>query len=191
VDGIAESGDLLSRVKSNAISDEVAAGLAYTGSLGAASVRASIVGAVPAHDLVDSNTDYAGAAVELGGVAVAGGAGINRRSNRYSAPDPGSVLSGRTLQRDWSNLGLAYGLERFAFSVSYGDARTNVGTVADADKGRFSDLVFGAEVGLLPGLVLSSELAYFSIKRTGGDGPDDVRRDNDGWVGVTCLALAF
>ncbi len=175
-------GDALGSQPQN-VTNEVAAGLSYTALLGPAAVRASIVGAAIA-DRPSTGVIYAGGAIDLGDFSIAGGAGMRNLNEDYTQ-------GGHDLERPMANIGAQYRWNPFAFSVNYGWAYANQGPETKL-KGRFSDLVLGAEVGLLPGLVLSTEVAYFSIKRVlTNDDNSDTKRDNDSWVGVTRLRLAF
>jgi outer membrane protein OmpU len=191
-------GDRLTIEVPNAISDEIAAGLAYSGSFGPFDLRTSVVGAIAAHDPGRTYVIYTGALVGFGDFTLAGGAGIRERSNRYSMndPDPERVNLGQSLERYLYNIGAAYRLDRYAFSVNYAAAQSNVkgASLNTSREARESALIFGFEVGLLPGLTFSTELGHYSRKQLGEAGnetadPDD--KDNDGWIGVTALTLNF
>jgi outer membrane protein OmpU len=180
-------GDTLSAGSSQ--DDTLTAGLAYTGAFGPVGVLASVVGIVDGREPLKTRGAYAGVALDIGPVALAAGAGA-RNADRQGASD---------VERVFYNVGAAYRFDRFAFSVNYGFADTDSPPGGDVQvagnsrafegEGRISDLVFGAEVALLPGLVLSNEIAFFSVKRPNVQ--DDFGTDNDAWVGVARLSLTF
>jgi outer membrane protein OmpU len=202
--------------------DVFSGGLTYTNLFGDVGFRASVVGS--RGEMVDLEDKtawgvYAGAAVQAYGFALAGGLG--REELDIAQQD-----------RTFWNLGLSYTWRQYAFSVNYG--RSNIdqpvlrnpdgprvgptgrdlGRILRARETRTDALVFGAEVGLLPGLVLSGELALFdrefqeSLRNSdlppgvlrddeptgNGNGwtvSDDDSRDARGAIGVIRLGLAF
>jgi hypothetical protein len=145
-------------------------------------VRASVVGTFDPEidDPFQGFNIFGGGAVQIGGFSFAGGVGTIqvREENPF----------GKTNERLYWNAGAAYQFDRVGVSVTYGWAHQDNGPDV-INEGRFSDLVLGVEVGLLPGLVLSNEVAYFSVKRPNAE--IDEGSDNDGWLGVVRLGLAF
>jgi hypothetical protein len=53
-----------------------------------------------------------------------------------------------------------------------------------------SNLVFSADVGLMPGLVLAGDVGFFD-NDLDGDTEDALGVDSDGWQAVVRLGLAF
>jgi outer membrane protein OmpU len=167
--------------------DLLSAGLSYNDALlEDINLRASIVGTMDPHDPLESWLIYGGAALSIRDFSFAGGIGTRQRDGDGSMPRSDQ-------ERLFFNIGAAYQFDKIGFSVAYGWSNDDNGPDA-VDDGRIRDLVFGVEVGLLPGLVLSNEIAYFSVKRPNREPEEgilDVESDNDGWIGVARLAIAF
>lgn len=158
------SGDDLATTDLGGFKDWIEAGLVWTGELGEVALEAGVVGGRAQTD-VDKGDDeletvFAGAAIELFGVALAGGLGTEEVAG---------------VDRDWLNAGVGLEVDALAFSASYGQASVDPGPDPKS-------LVLGAEVGVLPGLTLSAEVAFFDEDRGG---------DDDGIAAVTRLALDF
>ena len=168
------------------VGDVVDGGLIYEGDLGGLGLTASIVGEygeVKDSDAFGGGDDlwgyFAGAAAEVFGLSVAGG---------YGNESIGRV------DREWFNAGVGAALGPANFSVTYGqiidsddravldDAGVEVAEIGDA-----YNLVFSADVGLMPGLILGGDVGLFDNDISGDvEGVDD-----DGYQAIVRLDLAF
>jgi outer membrane protein OmpU len=170
--------------------DLITAGLSYTGGLGEVDVLASVVGVVDPHDADDTWGVYSGAAINLFGASLAGGVGYRRFDQNLTGNDPPPAANMNDFNRVFFNVGAAYQIDRYSFSINYGRAISERGDLFEL---RQEDLVFGVEVGLLPGLVLSTEVARARLdtrpQGVAATEPDEDERRS--WVGVTRLALSF
>lgn len=79
------------------------------------------------------------------------------------------------VDRDWYNLGIKGEIGPVALSATWGRATIDPGPDP-------SNLVLGAELGIVPGMSLSGEIAFFDEDRGAAD---------DGVVGVVGLAVDF
>jgi hypothetical protein len=211
-DGFGETGVL--DPPATRYDDVITAGLAYSGLLGELSVKSSVVGIVDPHAADRRWGAYAGSAISFRNFAAGAGIGTKRQQYGFFFDDPEfPVRENDKANIDFFNVGVAYQLGSWAFSVTYGIAKIHneikTSTTLDGEDFPFSpsneritlqDVVLGVEVGLLPGLVLSTELAYFNFKGDGFFSDEDDDRasltlpndfDEDGIVGVTRLAIAF
>jgi hypothetical protein len=92
-------------------------------------------------------------------------------------------------ERSWVNIGAAWLQEPLALSLTYG----RVVRAASPDglrSGQPWNLVLGAEVTVLPGLVTSMELAWFDDSRIDDDA-DHFSQDDAGILGLARLGLSF
>lgn len=175
------------------LDDVVTAGLAYTSVLGDVGIRASIVGVTAPSEFDETFGVYTGAAIDISGFSIAGGVGMRRTATKLkrtpAVPNPNDEDD---FHRNFYNIGAAYQFDRYAVSVNYGRAISDRG---HANSTRVEDLVFGAEVALMPGLVLSTEVAKFRLGGTDTAQRPDPDLAAEGtrraWVGVTRLALSF
>lgn len=142
--------------------DVVEAALRYNGAFAGVDVALSVGGLV-GH--LDRGTDddvqgiQAGTRLKLAGASL--GAGIGR-------DEMGSD------ERSFFNLGAAYDFGAVAVSVNYGQC-------FDCDREK-TNLILGAEMGLLPGVSIGGEVSIFDRDRGGED---------NGILGVATLRLAF
>jgi hypothetical protein len=119
-------------------------------------------------------TLYGGAATEIFGFKVGGG---------YGTEEIGGS------ERDYFNIGVGAGFGPANVSVNYGqilDSEGLAGGAADEP----SNLVFSADVGLMPGLVLAGDVSFFDNDLDGA-AEDALDVDSEGWQAVVRLGLAF
>jgi predicted porin len=174
-----DQGDSIS-ARDVAVSNEVEGSLVYKGDFAGLGVQASVVGswghvATPA--LVGgpgSNNDkywtyYGGFATTIFGFKLGAGAGNE---------DVGG------LKRKYANAGVGASYGPVNVSLTAGKVFDSSGYVADKPW----MAVLGADVGLMPGLVLGGELAYFD-----NDLPSSAQNagDDKGWSWLADLRLAF
>jgi hypothetical protein len=176
------SGDTLAiRESFNEVENFVHSGLTYTGSLGPVGILSSLVGGanLPGGD---DWVAYGGVALAYGPISIAGGIGTRTENNGKSGDE----------DRNFYNLGASLNIDRYAFSVNYGHAhlvgQSNFGSFSFDSDQRVDDLVFGAEVGIVPGLALSFEIAYYDIDPFF---EDQFEGGDSGVVTVTRLAISF
>lgn len=159
------AGAAVANLNTGEVKDWFAGGLAYTGDIGPAGVKASVTGMYGTDESSDRDADtqgvYAGAVVDVYGFSVGAGWGSEK------------VLD---FDREWYNLGAAAALGPVKVSITWGDAY-------DTDGAEPTDLVLGAEVGLMPGVAFSVEWSHFDTDRGGND--------DDGDLGVARLAFSF
>ncbi|MCS6878768.1 MAG: porin [Geminicoccaceae bacterium] len=160
----ASGGDTLAFTNAGGFKDWVEAGLTYTGAFGGVGVTAAVVGGIAEADFSgpddDLKTIFGGLQLDLFGVSLAGGIGTEE------------VLG---IDRDWFNLGAKAEVGPVALSVTYGRANFDPGPEPH-------NLVFGAELGIAPGLSLSGEVSFFDEDRGG---------DDDGVLGLVRLGVDF
>ncbi len=158
------NGDNLAATNAGGLKDWIEAGLTWTGEFGDVGITAAVVGGWAKADFTarddDLGTIFGGVQVEAFGISLAGGLGTEE------------VLG---IDRDWFNLGAKATLGPATLSITYGQATTDPGPDPE-------NLVLGAEFGIVPGVSLSGELAFFDENR----GADD-----DGVVGVVRLGVDF
>jgi hypothetical protein len=104
------------------------------------------------------------------GFKVAGGYGTEETGNR---------------ERDYFNVGVGAGFGPANVSVNYMLVVDSEGLAGDEP----SNLVFSADVGLMPGLVLAGDVGFFDNDIDGNNLAAGV--DDDGWQAVMRLGLAF
>jgi outer membrane protein OmpU len=178
IDSGSDNGDLLAATGVEA--GEVVEGvLAYKGKLGGLGLEASVGGLVG--DIKDEDEvgggDYwalqAGAVVEVFGVSF-GGSYLTERVGGIDA--------------DAMTLGVGGEIGPVDVSLNYGQVLDSDGaTLEDIETGESYEIVLSADVGLMPGLTLAGDIAYFD-----NDAKDDPPTgDDNGWQGVARLALAF
>lgn len=159
------AGSFVNNLQTDEVKDWWSGGLAWTGDLGPAGVKASVVGMYGTDENGDRDGDtrgvMAGAVVDVYGFSLAGAWGTEE------------VLD---FERKWYNLGAAAALGPVKVSINWGDAY-------DTDGAEPTNLVLGAEVGLMPGVAFSVEWSHFDEDR--GDGEDD------GDLGIARLAFSF
>lgn len=185
-------GDTLSfsvKDEPEARDDVVTAGVSYTTSLGASALRTSLVGATDLHDITKTYAANLGAVIDIGDFSVAGSLGM-RKTDGLIAPkgNPSVFPNPGTAYRRSATLGVQYRFDPAAFSITYGWSDAHRGKGPE-DQERTNNIVFGVELALLPGMTLSTEFERFDIKRF--TSVNDNNKDNDGWLGITRLALAF
>ncbi|MDX6750833.1 porin [Geminicoccaceae bacterium 1502E] len=160
------AGSGVANLMTGEVKDWFSAGLAWTGDLGPAGVKASVTGMYGTDESGDRDGDTrgvsAGAVVDIYGFSVAGAWGTEE------------VLG---FERSFYNLGAAAALGPVKVSINWGDAY-------DTDGAEPWDMVLGAEVGLMPGVAFSVEWSHFDTDR-GGAG------DDSGDLGVARLAFSF
>ncbi|MEK0081842.1 porin [Benzoatithermus flavus] len=151
----------------------VEAAALYKGSLGGVGVLASITGAVcdwKAAGDDDCSGIYGGANVDLFGFKLGGGYG----TEKFGA-----------LEKSFYNIGIGAALGPTNVSINYGkvvdsDNLTFNGVAVDKP----SNLVFSADIALMPGLVLAGDVGFFDNDVEGG-------AERSGWQAVGRLGLAF
>jgi hypothetical protein len=172
--GVANGDSIASR--DVAVSNEVEGSLVYKGDFAGLGLQASVVGswghvATPALAGGDDKfwTYYGGFATTVFGFKVAAGAGNENAGG---------------LKRKYANAGVGASYGPVNVSLSYGQVFDSSGYVADKPW----MAILGADVGLMPGLVLGGELAYFDndLPRAAITSGDD-----KGWSWLADLRLAF
>jgi len=158
-------GDNLAATNVDGFKDWVEAGLTWTGAFGGVNLQAGVVGGYAQTNFDNGNDDdlktiFGGLSVEVFGVSLAGGLGTEEVAG---------------VDRDWFNVGAKATLGPASLSITYGQATTDPGPDP-------KNLVLGAEFGVVPGVSLSGEVAFFDENR----GADD-----DGVVGVVRLGVDF
>ena len=175
----AGNGDSIA-LRNVAVSDEVEGSVAYKGDFAGFGVQASVVGSWghvatpalvrgPGSDNDTFWTYYGGVATTIFGFKVAGGAGNENVGG---------------LKHSYANAGVGASYGPVNVSLSAGKVFDSSGYVADKPW----LAVLGADVGLMPGLVLGGELAYFDndLPRAAITSGDD-----KGWSWLADLRLAF
>ena len=168
----AVSGDTLAN-KDVELGDWVEGAAVYKGAFGGVGVQASLVGSIA--DIKDEaalgGDDgwawYGGAALDLFGFKVAGGFGDEEFGS---------------LEKTYFNAGGAVKLGPANVSINYGQIINSEGYAADEPY----NIILGADVGPMPGLIVGAELLYFD-----NDIEDPVSDDDDGWVYLGTIRLAF
>ncbi len=168
----AVSGDTLAN-KDVELGDWVEGAAVYKGAFGGVGVQASLVGSIA--DIKDEaalgGDDgwawYGGAALDLFGFKVAGGFGDEEFGS---------------LEKTYFNAGGAVKLGPANVSINYGQIIDSEGYAADEPY----NIILGADVGPMPGLIVGAELLYFD-----NDIEDPVSDDDDGWVYLGTIRLAF
>lgn len=156
--------------------DVVEGALTYKGDFAGLGVQASVVGSwghIQNADLADGDdkywTYYGGAATDVFGFKVAGGFGDENVGG---------------LERTYFNAGVGAGFGPVNVSLNYGKVLDSSGYAADKP----SIWVAGADVGLMPGLVLGGEVSYVDNDLSGSD---QNAGDDKGWAWLANLRLAF
>ena len=168
----AVSGDTLAN-KDVELGDWVEGAAVYKGAFGGVGVQASLVGSIA--DIKDEaalgGDDgwawYGGAALDLFGFKVAGGFGDEEFGS---------------LEKTYFNAGGAVKLGPANVSINYGQIIDSEGYTADEP----NNIILGADVGPMPGLIVGAELLYFD-----NDIEDPVSDDDNGWVYLGTIRLAF
>lgn len=148
------------------VDDWVEGGVAYAGELGGLGIKAAVVGGL-GHINGGGGDDevrsiFGGVQTDLMGFKLAGGLGTEEVGEA---------------ERDWFNVGIAAELGPLGLSVTYGQAKVDPGN------SKPKNLALGAEMGIVPGVVVSAEVSFFDEDRGGG-------RD-DGVLSVIRLAVSF
>jgi len=160
--------------------------LVYVGSLGGLDIKASGVGGICDNQTADQSDDCysygGGAAVGLWGFQLAGG---------YFGQKVGAV------KKTFYDAGVATKFGPVHASVTYAqvldsnnltvNANGDPDTPVDLDQPR--NLVFSADVGLMPGLVLAGDIGIFD-NDVNGHVPG-TNLDDNGWQGVLRIGLDF
>jgi outer membrane protein OmpU len=166
------SGDTLAP-KDVELGDWFEGALVYEGDFGGLGLQASLVGSIA--DIKDEaalgGDDgwawYGGAALDLFGFKVAGGFGDEEFGS---------------LEKTYFNAGGAVKLGPANVSINYGQIIDSEGYTADEPY----NIILGADVGPMPGLIVGAELLYFD-----NDIEDPVSDDDNGWVYLGTIRLAF
>jgi hypothetical protein len=160
----------------NDVQDMVDAGITYAGSFGAVDIKASVVGNVGRAESGSGDTMgiQPGAVISFGGFSIAGAYGWDETNDA---------------KHQFYNLGAATKLGPVALSINWGQvidtnnayqaAPTN-GLPVGSDKS--NALIFGAQIGLVPGVWLSGEASHFDLDSGGSD---------DGWLYISRLQFTF
>jgi hypothetical protein len=170
LDGV--SGDTLAP-KDVELGDWFEGAAVYKGAFGDVGLQASLVGSVAdVKDEAGLGGDdawawYGGTAVDLFGFKVAGGFGDEEFGS---------------LEKTYFNAGGAVKLGPANVSINYGQIIDSDGYTADEPY----NIILGADVGPLPGLIVGAELLYFD-----NDIEDPVSDDDNGWVYLGTIRLAF
>jgi hypothetical protein len=159
------------------VTDMVEGGIIYSGGFGGVNILASAVGQLCNSSLDDDDCQSYGAGATLGlwGFKFGGG---------YFSQEIAAV------KKDFFNVGIGAGLGPVNLSVTYGavtdsdNLTSSTGIAVDEP----ANLVFSADVGLMPGLVLAGDIGYFDNDAS-GDLPGSL--EDDGYQAVARLGLAF
>ncbi len=178
IDSGSGNGDLLA-VTGVEAGDVVEGILAYKGKLGGLGLQASVgglVGDIKDEDQAGGDGYWAfevGAVIELFGVSLGGS---------YLTEEVGGI------DADAMTLGVGGDLGPVGVSLNYGQVLDSDGaTLNGIETGDSYEIVLSADVGLMPGLTLAADIAYFD-----NDAQDDPSTGgDDGWQGVARLGLAF
>ena len=159
------NGDNIASTKVDGFKDWVEAGLTWTGEFAGVGLQAGVVAGYAQTNFDNGNDDdlktvFAGLQIDAFGVSLAGGLGTEKVAG---------------VERDWYNLGIKGEIGPVALSATWGQASLDPGPDP-------KNLVLGAELGIVPGVSLSGEVAFFDENR----GTDD-----DGVVGVVRLGVDF
>ncbi len=158
------NGDNLAVTNAGGLKDWFEAGLTWTGEFGDVGITAAVVGGRAKADFTarddDLKTIFGGIQVDVFGISLAGGLGTEE------------VLG---IDRDWYNLGAKATFGPISVSATYGQATTDPGPDP-------KNLVLGAEFGVVPGVSLSGEVAFFDENRG---------REDDGVAGIVRLGVDF
>ena len=165
--------------------DFVEGALIYDGEIGGVGILASAVGSFcrienegPGQD-DDCWTAGGGAVVNLFGFQIGAG---------YFTQDVGPSVGDGSGDKDFFNVGVAYGFGPLNVSVTYGQILDSNDLVVNGNElDEPMNLVFSADIGLMPGLVLAGDVGYFDNDVKNGPNEDD----DDGFQAVTRLRLAF
>lgn len=156
--------------------DVVEGALTYKGDFAGLGLQASVVGSwghIQNADLADGDdkywTYYGGVATDVFGFKVAGGFGDENVGG---------------LERTYFNAGVGAGFGPVNVSLNYGKVLDSSGYAADKP----SIWVAGADVGLMPGLVLGGEVSYVDNDLSSSD---QNAGDDKGWAYLANLRLAF
>jgi outer membrane protein OmpU len=165
--------------------DLVEGALVYNGEIGGVGILASAVGSFCRIENEGAGQDDdcwtwgAGAVVNLFGFRLAGG---------FFSQDVGPSAGGGSGDKDFFNLGVATTLGPVNLSVTYGQVLDSNDLVVNGNElDEPMNLVFSADIGLMPGLVLAGDIGYFDNDVDVGPNKDD----DDGYQAVTRLRLAF
>ncbi len=159
------NGDNLAVTNLDGFEDWVEAGLTWSGEFGDVALQAGVVGGLAQTNFANGNDDdletlFVGMQIDAFGMSLAGGLGTEEVAG---------------IDRDWYNLGIKGELGPVALSATWGQARLDPGPDP-------KNLVLGAELGIVPGMSLSGEIAFFDEDRGGPD---------DGVLGVVRLGIDF
>lgn len=157
--------------------NSVEGALVYNGSFGGVSILASVVGGICDSNLVDDDCEVYGGGANIGLWGFKLGAG-------YWTQKLGNT------EKDVAQLGVGAGLGPVNLSVTYGvvtdSENLTSGTGVAVDEPQ--NLVFSADVGLMPGLVLAGDVGWFDNDAS-GNLPGSL--NDDGYQAVMRLGLAF
>jgi outer membrane protein OmpU len=166
--------------------DFVEGALVYDGELAGVGILASGVGSFcRLEDVEDGDDDCytwgAGASADLFGFKLGGG---------YFSEKVGDA------EKDFFNVGVGYGFGPVNLSVNWGQVVDSSGGLATNGNeiGDAYNLVFSADVGLMPGLVLAGDVAVFDNDADYDPDEDPTGigdTDDNGVMGVARLGLAF
>jgi hypothetical protein len=161
------------------VQDMVEGGLIYEGGIGEFELLAALTGAVceiNTNDDDDCSSWAGGLQTSLFGFTIAGS---------YWTEELGDT------EKTGVSAGIGYGIGPANLSVSWAQVIDSDNLVSD-DTGIPLDqpmnLVFSADLGLMPGLVLAGDVGWFDNDTEGGL-PGSL--EDDGWQGVMRLGLAF
>jgi outer membrane protein OmpU len=150
--------------------------LTWTGSFGGVGITASGVGSVCDLKVGNGNSCWTwggGATTSIFGFKLGGG---------YFSQSFG------TQEKQFYNLGIGAGLGPANVSVTYGQVVDSKNLVVNGNTlDEPWNLVFSADIGLAPGLVLAGDVGFFNNDVQSGP----FNGDDDGWQGVVRLGLTF
>jgi len=150
--------------------------IVYNGSFGGVNILASAVGGICDLNAEDDDCQVWGGGANIGlwGFKLGGG---------YWTQEQGAV------EKDVVQAGIGAGLGPVNLSVTYGKVIDSDNLVTNGvELSEPQNLVFSADVGLMPGLVLAGDVGWFDNDADGGL-PGSL--DDDGYQAVMRLGLAF
>lgn len=156
--------------------NSVEGALVYTGAFGGVNILASVVGGICDSNLDEDDCETYGGGANIGLWGFKLGAGYWTQKLGDTEKDVAQAGVGAALGP--VNLSVTYGV------VTNSDNLVTNGVAVDEPQ----NLVFSADVGLMPGLVLAGDVGWFDNDAS-GDLPGSL--DDDGYQAVARLGLAF